>query len=457
MNGLRALDVATGDRATSASIELVLFGGGSGDVPATEFSRDTEQRPISTELADLLRDHVVVDKATTALARLRRVDVSKITPLVRFWLGKGVNLPLAEPFVAPCLDAVEQWGEVLGPAADSSHMESAETVLALLANTLKPIIMRRDMTPQEFLAQILGTSLRWESLGILFTAAARAAYDTSRFTLLYTNKEQRRRLVKELTLISDCCLDTCMALDSLNDLQLILQYENLIVHSQVDGDQSYHSWKGVGDVASSLFALGYHEKIEEDAPNTPAFITELRKACFARIFAADKSLAVFLGRPPRIVKDYCHFNLPGNLPGAWGDGVDGRVSAMHELEPINYTADTRCSALFAALKEEILQLFRKKNVSDQAETLWQVAPHPNYPLILPSSTLISTVCFVHELLSSGRTCHRISALKAVYETVTRVAPSNETFLLGRDWIIYISSSFSVLSPRAEYLNRMRHF
>ncbi|KIL85386.1 hypothetical protein FAVG1_11342 [Fusarium avenaceum] len=251
-------------------------------------------------------------------------------------------------------------------------------VKALLANTRKPIVMHRGMSPQEFLAQMLEKNLRWESLGIFFIAAARAAYDITCFTPLYSTHEQRHRLIKTLTYIGDCCLETCIELDCLNDLQLVLQYENFIVHSQVDGDQSYHSWRRIGDVASSFFALGYHERVE--GTNIPPFIIELRKACFARIYAADKSLAVFLGRPPRIVKDYCYFKIPSNIEDVWGISHDGtnrnstrlfqacgdgekNGQVTNDVEPINYTADTRCSALFAFLKEDVLQLLRRGSLS----------------------------------------------------------------------------------------------
>jgi len=94
------------------------------------------------------------------------------------------------------------------------------------------------MSTKDYLSQMLAENLRWESLGIFFTAAARAAYDTTSFPILYSTNEERRKLIKELTHLGDGCLDTCLELDCLNDLQLILQYENLIVHSQVDGDQS---------------------------------------------------------------------------------------------------------------------------------------------------------------------------------------------------------------------------
>lgn len=159
-------------------------------------------------------------------------------------------------------------------------------------------------------------------------------------------------------------------------------------------------------MASSLFALGYHERV--DGNDIPPFIVELRKACFARIYTADKSLAIFLGRPPRVVKKYCRFRIPNNLQDVWGisrDAANGDSTVLSEpcggcganhpaiadLEPINYTADTRCSALFAFLKEEVLQLLRKRHVlNDTGDQRYVVIHHHCiFDILSPNWTLIS--------------------------------------------------------------------
>lgn len=150
----------------------------------------------------------------------------------------------------------------------------------------------------------------------------------------------------------------------------------------------------MGDVASSLFALGYHERIDEEANNIPTFLAELRRACLARIYAADKSLAIFLGRPPRIVKEYCFLQLPAptvmtrtreNNPGrnfrqlptsSSESAATTHDRGMDLVEAINYTADTRCSALFAALKEEILLMFRQRYLNE-IEKIRSVSPRSN--------------------------------------------------------------------------------
>lgn len=131
----------------------------------------------------------------------------------------------------------------------------------------------------------------------------------------------------------------------------------------------------MGDVASTLFALGYHEKIEDDSSDVPLFVAELRKSCFARVYAADKSLAVFLGRPPRVTKEFCYFQVPLKMASAWNDAdntikrdcnsplsyqiISGREP--NDEQTLNYTSDTVCAAVFALLKEEVLQLFRKRH------------------------------------------------------------------------------------------------
>ncbi|KAK1625164.1 hypothetical protein BDP81DRAFT_474529 [Colletotrichum phormii] len=331
-----------------------------------------------------------MDKAMHALSRLEKMDISRVTPLVCSWLGRGVNLPLAGPVVIECLYSMENWRKVLTPTSNNSRegdgcgsgITSAGYVAALLTNTLRPIALSSELTKQEFLAQMGGSNLRWETLVIFFVAAARAAYDTSYFPPLYTTSEQRRRLMQALTYIGDYCLETSLSLDCLNDLQLILQYENFIVHSHLDGDQSYHSWRRIGDLASFLFALGYHEKIERCNPNVPPFVIELRKACFSRIYTADKGLAVFLGRPPIIVKDYCHFQIP-KVHDGWIEEEAGDVR-IAQSEPINYNTDARCVARFSFLKQEVLQLLRRKNMTNvtrnisdfrhKVEALWQDLP-----------------------------------------------------------------------------------
>lgn len=117
-----------------------------------------------------------------------------------------------------------------------------------------------------------------------------------------------------------------------------------------------HSWRRLGDAISSLTALGYHEEpLSED--EVPPFLSELRKAAFARIYADDKNVALFLGRPPRLSARFCFFQTPSFPPDAFtaGEKQAVRVSA-------NFMAEARCNASFARLKEKALDLFRDRDI-----------------------------------------------------------------------------------------------
>ncbi|UKZ74349.1 hypothetical protein TrVFT333_002014 [Trichoderma virens FT-333] len=350
---------------------------------------ESVQPPIPSPPADTFIDQATFDRANHALSLLDQLQVSGLASLIRFWLKKGVSLALGEPFVETCAEAAVDWRELSTPVGSNAHdagVGIAQRARVLLENTHRPISVHRHSTASEYLSQMSGRNIRWESLGIFLAAASRAALDTSSFAPLYNSDEGRRGLIKALTYIGDCCLETCLALDCLNDLQLVLQYENLIVHSQVDGDQSYHSWRRMGDVASSLFALGYHEKIDEACSNIPFH---------------------FPWPPPRIMKEFCFFQLPTKFASVWEDSdgtgksrgsplsspmITGRerdVEEPNSEQVLNYTSDTFCSALFAVIKEEILQLFRKRQASGETSIInelrlkidqqWQDLP-PHYRL-----------------------------------------------------------------------------
>lgn len=165
---------------------------------------------------------------------LSSFDLNDLISLITFWLAKGVNLAVAEPLVDLC--------------AESSNYMSLSTFQGpewhlnfstrLLQNTARPLEVNPDSTISTYSAQFLGIDTRWETFGIFLSAAIQATRDVLFFPSLYKTSSRNRELRRLLTKLLDCSLDICLSADCLNDLQLILQYENFIVHSYVDGDQS---------------------------------------------------------------------------------------------------------------------------------------------------------------------------------------------------------------------------
>jgi hypothetical protein len=115
----------------------------------------------------------------------------------------------------------------------------------------------------------------------------------------------------------------------------------------------YNSWKKLGDVASSLFALGYHEDVGQEE-STPRFLLRMRRDALRRAYSADKNVSIFLGRPPRIARKHCP---------ALAELRDRQ--RMRRYESFSYRAETLWSAVCATYKEDILDL-RKEDLALRA-------------------------------------------------------------------------------------------
>ena len=111
------------------------------------------------------------------------------------------------------------------------------------------------------------------------------------------------------------------------------------VFSPMTDYAGYISWRKLGDVISSLYALGYHERVDTTLPPLESF----REVAFARAFSGDTNVSLFLGRPPRIDRKHCRW-----LPRQFQWSADAKV---------DYAAETQWSAICAVLKGEALDLF----------------------------------------------------------------------------------------------------
>jgi hypothetical protein len=323
--------------------------------------------------------------------------------LVKLWCAKGANLALTGAIVDHCIDGIklplltnEDW-----------YLPFAKQ---LLANSARPLDYTQNSTFADFCSQFMYQNVRWEALGILVSAVIRATMDISFFPSLYVTEEKKYSLQRLCTRVADYALEITLSLDCLNDLQLFLQYENFVVHSYVDGDHSvyfslsyslftcphlmiqsgYYSWRKLGDVISSICALGYHENLD-GKPGTPLFLTELRKAVFALIYSADKNVAIFVGRPPRMLKQFCHFQAPSCPPpdDVWqlsstGQDKDYDISHWSPLTKASYMAESRWTALCAGIKEDIFSLQRNRpsnmeNFSEQVACVSLISPISPFP------------------------------------------------------------------------------
>ncbi|KAI5924560.1 hypothetical protein F4810DRAFT_129970 [Camillea tinctor] len=324
--------------------------------PLSVHGPSLDQNPLSRQAAELLRQ------------LFDTYDLSSMTSIVSFWNAGGINLALAEPLVETCAKG-SNFTSLTSFRGQSWHLDFSNR---LLENTLRPLEYHDASTLSSYSAQFTGDQTRWETLGIFLSAVLRATMDLPFFPSLYSTEGQKHEFRGLLLQVLDSCLDLCLSLDCLNDLQHICQYENFIIHSYMNGDHSYHLWRRLGDVISATFALGYHEN-NDAKPGTPPFLVELRKTAFARIYSADKNIALFLGRPLRMSKRFCYFQLPKvPLQEGYNSSSPDEQLDIQEWNPnsmMSLRGETRWSALCASVKEEIIEILFDRTCSNYSERI----------------------------------------------------------------------------------------
>ena len=133
---------------------------------------------------------------------------------------------------------------------------------------------------------------------------------------------------------------------------------------EISNSLGYHAWRRLGDVISSLFALGYHDD-SQGAAEGPTFLRHLRNTAFARTYSADKNVSIFLGRPPRLLRKYCSFRVPeSSAIQRESNGTTSNLPVFQEWTSngeFDYSMDTRWSACCASFKEDVLNLIGEED------------------------------------------------------------------------------------------------
>lgn len=314
---------------------------------------------------------------------LKSIEVNSIKSLIDFWLARKASLNLGGLFIEVCTQTLQLLlkGKLFGTD------DLAIIARNLAANSARPLNLSASSSPNDLAGQIGAANAGWESIAMALTVAGRATADIPFFPPLYTCHTEMRNYQRSLADLADKCLEIALSLDSMNEIQLICQYENFILRSVVDGDQSelapanlnldtdcnqgYNVWRRLGDVIGSLMFLGLNETIA-DQPTIPTFFTELRRSIFAQIYSDDKNMAVFLGRPPRLNRKFCCFQLPSTARDRrhasyvlQSPMANAEYAFFGPGDRAEYVTGLCWTACCASLKEEILEALQE--YPDQSE------------------------------------------------------------------------------------------
>ncbi|OAA64726.1 Transcription factor [Niveomyces insectorum RCEF 264] len=226
---------------------------------------------------------------------------------------------------------------------------------------------------RSWLSSFSGTSLRWESLGILFALwAVKVAQKMN-------NDDDRRDLPRDGSADQNGadarfrgyvkCVESCLRLSRWQQsgntiiLYLLIKYTHLA--SIVHGDASLMANTALADAVSVATKLGLHVDHAPNAEPMAFFFSQIRRRLFGHLFTLDKVASVFSGRPPLLSGQYCSVSLPldisdqillesAGLDSVPFDHVD--QNGWNTYGGLHSTTVLRARTMMAYIKEEILRL-----------------------------------------------------------------------------------------------------
>jgi chromatin structure-remodeling complex subunit RSC3/30 len=127
----------------------------------------------------------------------------------------------------------------------------------------------------------------------------------------------------------------------------------------------------LGDLSTIVFTLGLNQPPSDD--NTPFWLLEGRKRVMGHAFSADKQMATFLGRPPRISWRFCNVSLPLDI--SFKDAIAepsvreialSRLNAngWNTIESDMQAVWLRVALLMGPVREKILELSLNQQADD---------------------------------------------------------------------------------------------
>jgi chromatin structure-remodeling complex subunit RSC3/30 len=310
-------------------------------------------------------------EAFSVLAMLN--DFPNLERLIHRWVTDAQMMSILGPFATSFGVSIRE--TLFRPAVhQKTDKQKVEVVQSLFQNTARKLAVGRSTRFHDYTQMFIGSSMRWECLGLFFTACGlccnHLTVDAREYEFVGHREEDKQGLMSRLLDASNTCLTFCEDSGPLSDMAIWLALENCIYASQVLGDAHYIVWRKLGDLSTAIYASGIHQH-GRGTSDIPFWLTEMRTRALGTSYSIDKLLCTFVGRPPRISKRYCHISPPldleftelalegADLEQALANiGEDGwnRNPAGTKAVRGRKSVYQRCFVLNALLREEVLEL-----------------------------------------------------------------------------------------------------
>ena len=310
----------------------------------------------------LLNRDSKIRRGAACLSLLR--DLPTYDLLIRKW-QVGADLSMIAPWTTACQSSMKsEVYDHLGPSDDEVERQLLRCSARIFDNMLRPVNLTRDYTLDQYGDQFTASNIRWEAVGIYYTAVGLAAMVVEDISAAPNSADRRYYLANQMLEASDMCLSFCEEYQQVTDPEIWVLCENLHMCTLVTGDASYLTWRRLGNLVSACVAKGLHGEIEVSA-EVPFWMSELRKRMFAAAYILDKTISNFLGRPPRLLRKYCTMQLPLDLEPHHLRLPDAELEeVVNKLDQHGWNTNAslggmvwvRCQMLLGMVCEDVLEL-----------------------------------------------------------------------------------------------------
>ncbi|KAJ5345364.1 hypothetical protein N7452_003368 [Penicillium brevicompactum] len=237
--------------------------------------------------------------------------------------------------------------------------------------SLSEIRLAPSMSLRDFCAEFSGENLRVETLGFLYTVAARASiYDTQAMP-------ESKNFMQEMSWYSNASLHLAREIaPQTSDMIIWLALDNLQLITMLEGDASMSVRRRIGGLATDIFALGLNREATYSSESIPFFLAECRRKTFSAAYYLDKLIAIFFNQPPCISIRHSDCKAPLDLSDEQIFSLSFDDPAMESIVDhdgwnrnggFRSTTWARVRYIFAQFREHVVEYQLSSSSANEAE------------------------------------------------------------------------------------------
>ncbi|EHK21988.1 uncharacterized protein TRIVIDRAFT_134559, partial [Trichoderma virens Gv29-8] len=323
---------------------------------------------------------------------LDRYSHPDLEELVHNWYKDLGDSPVGGPLAKAAWRAIQTNLQDLHSSRSLNRLQA--TSREIFDHTSRPLNMPTTAADGALEKELC--AIRWETVGMYFALLGMVIASAKNLCTSFSGRQWFGDRKATSSDAFDACLRCealCNRVGQMNDLSVWLGILATTLSTWCFGDDSCQAWRLMGNLSSAIFALNYHRGFQDDM-NTPAYLVELRKRAIALSHELDKSLATFVGRPPRLNRSYCNIELPLDLSDSAivgsGELLELQISRLdgdgwNKDMTVHPASRQRAIVWLSSIREEVLELslgtitqdlvHKAQRILTRSSSTWETLPH----------------------------------------------------------------------------------